>query len=1164
MEAGATTIMTAKLPIHNLGEYDLWLMRIEQYFLMTDYSLWEVIKNGNKVLMRIVGTHEETYEPTSVEEKLDRRNEMKARGTLLMTLPNKYQLKFHSYQDAKLLMKAIEKSTSSTNEADTTASGVSTAHTQGTIVNFTSVDNLINAMICAFFASQPNSPQLAKEDLEQIDPNDLEEIDLHWKMVMLTIRARRFMERTGRNLDMNGRRIGFDNSKVECFNCHKNGHFARECKAPKNQDNKAGEEIPTNYAFMTLTSSKSSSSSESESVEERLVYYKKNKVVLTDKINVLNLDVKLRAKVLADYTKNLEQAEKERDELKLTLKKLQNSFKALNNLLDSQTVKTIDVNYKGMFSTEKPNPVMKNNFSPLIIEDWHSDDESEEEISPTIEVKTVKPSIERLNIFEHLQYVCDKKDIRPMRNNSNRVNKKNFANKLTHPHPKRGFVPRAVLTRSGKINTTGASVTTTGRPVNNAGSKSLVSQPRIKSKAFQRGHSKDTRSNNKFSANKNSIFNNKVNTIRVDDSTARDTIVGNPQQKEYKEKGVIDSGCSRNMTRNKCYLNDFEAYDGGFISFRDGNGRISGKGKIKTEKLDFDDVYSYKELKYNLFGVSQMCDKKNNVLSTNTECLVLSSNFNLLDESQVLLRVPRKDNIYSVDLKSVVPTGVTDDFSRFSWVLIFATKGENSGILKTFITGIENQLDFKVKVIRCDNETKFKNSVINQICKDKGIKREFSVARTPQQNRVAERRNMTLIEAARTMLVDSKLPTTFWSEAVNTACFVLNRALVTKPYNKIPYELIRGRPPLDFVKPFGCLFTILNTRDNLGKFEGKADEGYFVGYSVVSKDMRVFNKRTRIVEETLNIIFQENEPNVKENGPGLLFDIDSLTISMNYVPVVAGNQTNGNKDSTVDVGKKALEVDESEASDNVEKNDQVPRIFRCDTHFWGCYTNSTNLLNAISTLISTVGHSRALNDAEPSYPDDPLMPHLEDIFASPSEGIFTDSSFDDEGVTRSKVHKNSEAHALVSYIQKQQRNNHKDFQHCLFACFLSQVEAKKISQALEDKSWVDTMQEELLNKKDEKGVIVRNKARLVTQGHRQEEGINYEEVFAPVARIEAIRIFLAFASYIGFIVYQMNVKSAFLYGTIDEEVYVIQPFGFVYPKFPNKVYKVVKALYGLH
>ncbi|GJQ95056.1 putative ribonuclease H-like domain-containing protein [Tanacetum coccineum] len=142
-------------------------------------------------------------------------------------------------------------------------------------------------------------------------------------------------------------------------------------------------------------------------------------------------------------------------------------------------------------------------------------------------------------------------------------------------------------------------------------------------------------------------------------------IVDNPQQKEYKEKGVINSGCSRHMTGNKCYLTEYEDYDGGFVSFRDGKGRISGKGKIKTGTLDFDNVYFCKELKYNLFSVSQICDKKNNVLFTDTECLVLSSDFKLLDESQVLLRVPRKDNIYSVDLKSVVPTkGLTCLFAK--------------------------------------------------------------------------------------------------------------------------------------------------------------------------------------------------------------------------------------------------------------------------------------------------------------------------------------------------------------------------------------------------------------------------------------------------------------------------------------------------------------------
>ncbi|GJX05883.1 putative ribonuclease H-like domain-containing protein [Tanacetum coccineum] len=276
-----------------------------------------------------------------------------------------------------------------------------------------------------------------------------------------------------------------------------------------------------------------------------------------------------------------------------------------------------------------------------------------------------------------------------------------------------------------------------------------------------------------------------------------------------------------------------------------------------------------------------MRDKKNSVLFTKTECRVLSPDFKLLDESQVLLKVPRQNNMYSFDLKNVVPSRgltclfakatidesnlfhrrlghinfktinklvrgnlvrglpsklfendhtciacqkgkqhkascktklvssisqplqmlhmdlfgltsvrsinhktyflvVTNDYSRFSWVFFLATKDETSEILKTFITGIENQMNYKVKVIRCDNGTEFKNNDMNQFCGMKGIKREFSVARTPQQNRVAERKNRTLIEAARTMLADSLLPTTFWAEAVSTACYVQNRVLVTK------------------------------------------------------------------------------------------------------------------------------------------------------------------------------------------------------------------------------------------------------------------------------------------------------------------------------------------------------------------------------------------------
>ncbi|GJT30859.1 ribonuclease H-like domain-containing protein [Tanacetum coccineum] len=905
----------------------------------------EVILNVNKVLKRTVGETKQEYEPTTAEEKQDKRNKLKAKGTLLMALLNKDQLKFHSYKDSKLLMEAIEKryggnkeskkvqrtllkqqyenfagssletidqtfdrlqklisqleiqgevitqedmnlkllrslpskwkthaligrnkeeieaisldelynnlkiykpelagsssisqntqnvafvssnstnSNSSTNEADDTTYGVSSAHTQS---NPTSGDNLSNVVICAFLASQPNSPQLVREDLEQIDPDDLEEMDLQWEMAMLTIRARRFIQRIDKKLDVNGQRVGFDRTKVECYNCHKNGHFARECRAPRNQENRgrennrrtvtvetptenafvaqdgiggydwsyqAEEEHPINFALMAHSSSGSSSSSNSEitkslnliynmivsykagleSVEARLAHYKKNEVVFEESINVLNLEVKLRDNALVENKKKLEKAEKERDELKLTLEKFQNSSKSLNNLLETFPTVESFVNSSEMlenqeynkFKSDKgyhatplpyignfipfkpvltfmdeivkiePKTIKKNSFRPPVIEDWNFDDDSEVEIIPNVKDKVVRPSTKKIKFIK----------------------------------------------------------------------------------------------------------------------SARETVEkGNPQQKEYKEKGVIDSGCSRHMTGNKCYLTEYEDYDGGFVSFGDGKGRISGK--------------------------------------------VLSSDFKLLDESQVLLRVPRKDNIYSVDLKSVVPT-----------------KGET----------------------------------LLEVCLQRFLK-------------------MTIL----VLLVRKESNTKPPAEEVNTACYVLNRVLVIKPHTKTPYELIYGKTPMtDFMNPFGYPVTILNTRDHLGKFDGKADEGFFVGYSVVGKAMRVFNKRTRIVKETLNIRFLENVPNMTGNGPDWFFDVDSLTISINYVTVVAGNQTNGPKDSEEDSGMKPLEMDVNGDLDIDAEDDQATRS---------------------DTLVSTAG-LYFTNDA-PSSPVNAARTSKEHLFEqfSPFKNAFT-------------------------------------------------------------------------------------------------------------------------------------------------------------------------------
>ncbi|GJS65104.1 putative ribonuclease H-like domain-containing protein [Tanacetum coccineum] len=231
---------------------------------------------------------------------------------------------------------------------------------------------------------------------------------------------------------------------------------------------------------------------------------------------------------------------------------------------------------------------------------------------------------------------------------------------------------------------------------------------------------------------------------------------------------------------------------------------------------------------------------------------------------------------------------VTDDFSRFSWVFFLATKDETSGILKTFITEIENQLDHKVKVIRCNNGTEFKNSVMNHLCEMNGIKRELSVARNPQQNGVAERKNKTLIEAARTM-------------------------------------------------------------DHLGKFDEKADGGYFVGYSVISKAMRVFNKRTRI-EPKITLLQVKLKRKKEPEQECILIPFCTTDPLISQSP----------KDSEEDARMKPTEVNESRASDKGEEDDQDTRS-KFESYFniktVPEHPNSTNSINTISTPVSTAGPS---------------------------------------------------------------------------------------------------------------------------------------------------------------------------------------------------------------
>ncbi|GJS61779.1 putative ribonuclease H-like domain-containing protein [Tanacetum coccineum] len=822
--------------------------------------------------------------------------------------------------------------------------------------------------------------------------------------------------------------------------------------------------------------------------------------------------------------------------------------------------------------------------------------------------------------FDHLKNDCNNwynngRFAKPVWTNVQRVNKQNFS-KLTHPSLKRNMVLRIVLTRFGPISLN------TVRPVNTIQPRTTVNNAGPMKNVINNAYSTARRPFNKITAANNSNFTKKVNTVKgTKVNTARLKAVisvvkgnngnavkalaccGNLQQ-DLKDKGVIDSGCSRKDNMYSVDLKNIVPQGGLTCLFAKAtpdefnlwHRRIGHVNFKKMNKLVRGNLV--RGLHSKLFEINQTCVACHKGKQHRASCKTKT-----VSSINQPLQILHMDYFGLAFVKSLMKKMyflvVTYDFSRFSWVFFLATKDETNEILKTFITGIENLIDLRVKLIRCDNGTKFKNRVMNQFCEIKGIKIEFSITRTPQQNGVAERKKRRLIEAARTMLADLKLPTTFWAEAVNTACYVQNRVLVIKPHNKTPYELFLGRKPaLSFMRPFGCPVIILNTIDHLGKFDGKADEGFFVGYSTNSKAFRVFNSRTRIVEENLHVQFSENTPNIAGSGPNWLFDIDALTNSMNYKPVVAGNQSNGNAGTKAcaDAGKARVETvpgkdyillplwtqdppfssspkdspdagfkpsgeEEKKDAEDPGKDSEIPSTEEPRINQEkDASVNSTNNINIVSPTVNAASIEDNVVDENIVYgcADDPNIPELEDIvYSDDDEDVGAEADMNNldafmpvSPIPTTRIHKDHPVEQIIRDLNSapQTRRMTKN---------LKEHELPNGKRAIGTK-WV------FRNKKDERGIVIKNKARLVAQGYTQEEGIDYDEVFAPVARIEAIRLFLAYASFKDFVVYQMDVKSAFLYGKIKEEVYVCQPPGFEDLDFPDRVYKVEKALYGLH
>ncbi|KAK9065379.1 hypothetical protein SSX86_016762 [Deinandra increscens subsp. villosa] len=423
---------------------------------------------------------------------------------------------------------------------------------------------------------------------------------------------------------------------------------------------------------------------------------------------------------------------------------------------------------------------------------------------------------------------------------------------------------------------------------------------------------------------------------------------------------------------------------------------------------------------------------------------------------------------------------IVDDYSRFTWVFFLSNKYETPALVKQFVTLIENQLSKRVKAIRSDNGTEFKNAELNMFCGEKGIERQFSAPYTPQQNGVAERRNRTLIEAARTMMCEAKLPIFFWAEAVNTACYVQNRVLLNKRHEQTPYQIIYGeKPKVGYFKTFGCPCTVLIQSD-VGKFEAKADECYFVGYSANSA-YRVYNKTTKVIIEAFNVDWMEDNPTYAGAGPNWIFDYGSLFEGFNFSNVF--HNLGEEEDIVAPSADVRPHVDRASAESSRNANADIPecsgtRDAPVDSQGSGMSDNVINANLPVNVSVPDDQVSRINRD----HP-------LSNVVRPVSAGVTTRS-----------------------------RTGHINF--CMYSCFISQIEPPNVMVALKDPSWTEAMHNELnqfsklgvwrlvkrpedkkviptrwlyKNKKDDLGIIVRNKARLIVQGHRQVHGIDYDE-----------------------------------------------------------------------
>nr|GEW29670.1 ribonuclease H-like domain-containing protein [Tanacetum cinerariifolium] len=958
-------ISAAKLPILNPNEFDLWKMWIEKYFLMSDYSLWEVILNGDSPFpTRVVEGVLQPVAPTTAEQKLARKNELKAHSTLLIALPDKHQFKFNSHKDVKTLMEAIEKSTT---ESISVAASVSVVCAKMPVSSLPKVDSLSNASVITATERDILQGSVGSYDWSY----QAEDEPANYALVaFLSSSSSSDNELSPTKPDQDLSHPNRPSTPIiEDWVSDSEDEYENKApqivpsfvqsieqvKSPRNFVHHDGTSIfakpaspkPTSPGYNTQVFTRSMfdwdyfTSESDESLPPSPIY---DRYQSGDGYHA----------VPPPYTGTFMPSK-----LDLVFHNAPNVNETVHTAVNVELSST--KHEKDLSLTSRP--------LALHIEDLVSDseDDSEAKISqnvpsfvhPNEQVKRLRSSVKCIET-SILAAIPKTAILKPKSQGNNR-------------NRKACFVCKRILTQSKLVPITVVRLVTTDVPNTN------VTRPRQAKTVVTKPHLPPRRYINRRPSPKASKIPPQVTVVKAS--------MGNLQH-ALKDKGVINSGFSRHMIGNMSYLSDFEAINGGHVTFgRNPNGgKISGKGKIRTEKLDFDDVYFVKELKFNLFSVSQMCDKKNSVLFTDTECLVLSPEFRMPDENQVLLRVPREKNMYNVDLKNIVPS--VDLTCLFAKATL-----DKSNLWHRRLGHINfktmNKL-VKGNLVRGLPTNFFKNDHTCVACK-KGKQHRASCKTKPVSsvNQPIQRLHMDLFG-----------PTFVKSLNKKSYCLV-----VTDDYSKFTWVFF------------------LATKDKTGPILKTFISGIENQISLKNTDG--------------DAAFDDKEP---------AFEGRKHESEVN-VSLSSSAQSKKHDDKTKREAKGKSPVESSKGYKNLKLEDIT---YSDDEEDVGAEADFTNLETTITV--------------------------------SP--------------IPTTRVHKDHPVTQIIRYTQ--------------------------------------------------------------------EEGIDYEEFFALIAKIEAIRLFLAYASFMGFMVYQMDVKSAFLYGTNKEKVYVCQPLGFEDADYPNKVYKMVKALYGLH